>query len=220
LAVGDCAPAIDRLDVLVVCNPNNPTGERFAPGALLEWHARLSARGGWLVVDEAFIDTTPKESLARFANRDGLVVLRSVGKFFGLAGARVGFVLAAHPLLEALSAWLGPWTVAGPSRVIAQAALTDRVWQDATRLRLREDSLRLAELLGRHGLPPAGGCELFQWTRTACAAAIHEALARDGILVRLFDSPPGLRFGLPATTTEWQRLERALQSVRTLGTQT
>ena len=204
--------AVDELDVLVVCNPNNPTGERVVPAQLLEWHARLSARGGWLVIDEAFADSTPETSVARFTDRDGLIVLRSLGKFFGLAGARVGFVLAKEPLLKALADWLGPWAVSGPSRMVARAALSDRTWQEETRARLRHDSQRLAEILTRYGLPPGGGCELFQWACTARALEIHEALARQGILTRHFGAVPSLRFGLPATPQDWERLEAALGS--------
>jgi cobalamin biosynthesis protein CobC len=204
--------AVDELDVLVVCNPNNPTGERVVPAQLLEWHARLSARGGWLVIDEAFADSTPETSVARFTDRDGLIVLRSLGKFFGLAGARVGFVLAKEPLLKALADWLGPWAVSGPSRMVARAALSDRTWQEETRARLRHDSQRLAEALTRYGLPPGGGCGLFQWACTARALEIHEALARQGILTRHFGAVPSLRFGLPATPRDWERLEGALDS--------
>jgi cobalamin biosynthetic protein CobC len=203
---------IDELDVLVVCNPNNPTGERVVPAQLLEWHAQLSARGGWLVVDEAFADSTPETSVARFTDREGLIVLRSLGKFFGLAGARVGFVLCAESLLRLLADWLGPWAVSGPSRLVARAALSDRTWQEETRERLRQDSRRLAELLTRYGLPPEGGCELFQWVRAARALEIHEALARQGILTRHFGAMPSLRFGLPATPGDWQRVEAALAS--------
>jgi cobalamin biosynthesis protein CobC len=214
LAVEDFGAAIDRLDVLVVCNPNNPTGERVVPAELLEWHARLSARGGWLVVDEAFADSTPETSIARYTDRDGLVVLRSLGKFFGLAGARVGFVLATKSLLNELADWLGPWAIAGPSRLVARAALSDRTWQETTRQRLRQDGRRLAELLTRHGLPPNGGCELFQWVRTPHALKMHAALARQGVLTRHFEAVPSLRFGLPARTEDWQRLETVLGSVQ------
>ncbi|MDB6008091.1 MAG: threonine-phosphate decarboxylase [Gammaproteobacteria bacterium] len=214
VAVKDFGAAVDRLDVLVVCNPNNPTGERVTPVELLEWHARLSARGGWLVVDEAFADSTPETSIARYTDRDGLVVLRSLGKFFGLAGARVGFVLAAKSLLNDLVDWLGPWAIAGPSRLVARAALSDRTWQETTRQRLRQDSRRLAELLTSHGLPPDGGCELFQWVRTPHALKMHDALARQGVLTRHFEAVPSLRFGLPARTEDWHRLETVLGSVQ------
>jgi cobalamin biosynthetic protein CobC len=215
LETAEISAAVDALDVLVVCNPNNPTGERVTPAELLLWHARLSSRGGWLVVDEAFADSTPENSLGRFTDRDGLVVLRSLGKFFGLAGARVGFVLSSRALLDPLAEWLGPWTVAGPSRVVARAALSDRKWQESTRRRLRTDSHRLAALLGRHGLEPSGGCDLFQWVRTPRALEIHETLARQAILTRHFGAAPSLRFGLPATAEGWDRLGAALADLST-----
>jgi L-threonine-O-3-phosphate decarboxylase len=213
VSIADFSAALNELDVLVVSNPNNPTGDRFASAELLEWHARLSARGGWLVVDEAFADSRPETSIAHHTDREGLIVLRSLGKFFGLAGARVGFVLAAPQLLSALAGWLGPWSIAGPSRFIARAALSDRQWQETTRQRLLQDSQRLAEILSRRGLKPAGGCELFQWAPTPRAREIHEALARQGVLTRHFGAVPSLRFGLPSTAEDWQRLEKALREV-------
>ncbi|WP_295392449.1 threonine-phosphate decarboxylase CobD [uncultured Thiodictyon sp.] len=202
--------ALPDLDVLVLIHPNNPTGARFPRADLLRWHGALAGRGGWLVVDEAFMDATPKQSLADLGPRPGLILLRSIGKFFGLAGARVGFVLADATITRPLAALLGPWTIAAPSRWVAAQALADTAWQDATRERLAADGERLAELLRRHGLPPQGGCALFQWVPTGRAPQIHEALASAGILTRLFDSPPALRFGLPGSEGEWARLEAAL----------
>jgi cobalamin biosynthetic protein CobC len=213
LTPAQCAEAAATLDVLVLVNPNNPTGHRFARSDLLRWHAELAARRGWLLVDEAFADASPQDSLAPVSEREGLVVLRSLGKFFGLAGARVGFVLAARPLLAALAERLGPWTVSGPSRLIACRALHDRSWQQATRARLQSDGARLAALLEACGQAPAGGCELFQWRPSAQAAAIHDTLARAGILTRLFESPASVRFGLPGPEEHWQRLERALREL-------
>jgi L-threonine-O-3-phosphate decarboxylase len=213
LAPAQCAEAAATLDVLVLVNPNNPTGHRFAREALLEWHALLAARRGWLVVDEAFADTRGEDSLAAVSDREGLIVLRSLGKFFGLPGARVGFALAAPPLLTALAERLGPWTVSGPSRQIAARALEDRAWQEAARTRLRAAGARLAKLLADCGQPPAGGCELFQWRLSDEALRIHEALARSGVLTRLFESPASVRFGLPGAEPEWQRLETALRAL-------
>jgi len=203
--------AADDLDVVVVIQPNNPSGDSLAPRRLLDLHARLAARGGWLVVDEAFVDATPERSLAGYSDRPGLIVLRSLGKFFGLAGARVGFALAQPELLERLRERLGPWTVAGASRYVAAQALRDNVWQAATRARLLKDAVRLAALLARHGLPPSGGTALFQWVVTPAAAELHEFLARRGILTRYFDTPSSLRFGLPGAPSQWQRLETALR---------
>ncbi|MDO9625621.1 MAG: threonine-phosphate decarboxylase CobD [Pseudomonas sp.] len=203
--------ALERLDVLLLINPNNPTGRCFAPAQLLSWHARLAERGGWLVVDEAFIDCTPAHSLAAFSERPGLIVLRSFGKFFGMAGIRLGFVLAQPALLEQLAELLGPWTVSGPSRVVAMALLQDHAGQQVQRQRLHGDSERLAALLCANGLAPTGGCALFQWLVAAQAALLHEFLAGNGILTRLFASPVSLRFGLPPDESGWQRLEQALQ---------
>lgn len=202
--------AARQVDVLVVINPNNPTGDRVVPEILLEWHAWLAARDGWLVVDEAFMDPIPADSLAPYSTRRGLLVLRSLGKFFGLAGARVGFVLAESSLLDRLRAQLGPWTLAAPSRWVAERALADRVWQEATRGQLVKKAERLAALLSQHGLATGGGCALFQWVPAPRAAAVHEWLARQGILIRLFTEPASLRFGLPGLEAGWARLDQTL----------
>ena len=214
LPAGSLDAAIERLDALVLVHPNNPTGVRFPLELLLDWRARLAERSGWLVVDEAFMDASPAESLANHAGLPGLVVLRSLGKFFGLAGARVGFVLAEPMLLERLREQLGPWTVSGPSRWVATQTLTDHNWQEKTRNGLDRSGARLADLLKRQWLPVAGGTGLFQWAPLPEAAFWQDALARRGILVRRFTDPPGLRFGLPAGEPAWRRLELALVGVR------
>lgn len=200
--------------VVVIVNPNNPTGKLFGRDELLDLHAQLAERGGWLIVDEAFMDTTPEHSLASVCPRPGLVVLRSLGKFFGLAGARVGFVLAEENILQPLAELLGPWTIAAPSRHVATRALRDTAWQRAARETLLPSSQRLAELLREHGLPPSGGSSLFQWVCCADAASVHEQLARLGILTRLFEQPASLRFGLPCDETQWARLSAALIEAR------
>lgn len=203
--------APDDYDVVVLIHPNNPTGQRFEPQRLRELHETLAARGGWLIVDEAFMDATPQDSLCADAARPGLVVLRSAGKFFGLAGARAGFVCAASELLEALRERLGPWTLTGPSRHIVGLALADAAWQARARARLQTASGQLSALLRRVGLAPSGGCAFFQWCVHPAAAAIHRALATKGILTRLFDQPPSLRFGLPPDQVAGLRLETALR---------
>ncbi len=209
------AGAVDRLDVLVLIHPNNPTALRFDRARLLDWQARLALRGGWLVVDEAFMDATPEDSLTACAGQvPGLIVLRSLGKFFGLAGARVGFVLAEPGVREQLEELLGPWTVSGPSRQVAMQALQDRDGQQRMQIALHHSAKRLADLLKRQGLPVAAGTALFQWVPLAEASFWQEALARRGILVRHFVDPPGLRFGLPGTEAAWRRLELALAGIR------
>lgn len=198
--------------MLVVVNPNNPTGLSLSPSRLLDWHSRLAQRGGWLVVDEAFMDNTPQLSLAAFANQVGLIVLRSFGKFFGLAGVRLGFVLAERKLLKLLAEQVGPWAVSGPTRVLGHACLQDTDGHARQRGRSEEASQRLAALLERYDFKPQGGCALFQWLITERAEALHAFMARRGILLRLFTHNSSLRFGLPADATEEARLEQALQA--------
>jgi L-threonine-O-3-phosphate decarboxylase len=197
-------------DVVVVCNPNNPTGRCHPKQALLDLLGALQKRGGWLVVDEAFIDPHPENSLVPYVGRPGLVVLRSLGKFFGLAGARVGFLFAPAALLKRVREELGPWTVAGPSLVAATRALDDAQFHEHTCTRLAEASLRMQRLLERHGHPVSGFTDFFVWSLNCKARELQDRLARKAILVRAFDAPASLRFGLPGATAQWQRLEAAL----------
>jgi cobalamin biosynthetic protein CobC len=218
----------DAIDVLVVCNPNNPTGRLINTKTLLVWHHQLAERGGWLIVDEAFMDSTPEYSLAQHTHLPGLIVLRSLGKFFGLAGARVGFVLAENSLLEQLNEQLGPWAINGASRWIAIQALMDKAWQSTTCEHLNQSSLRLQNLLRRYELIPHGGTALFQWVISEHAQRWQQHLARYGVWVRYFDASyssanlhsfSSLRFGLPGIAlpnpddtikSNWERLETIL----------
>jgi len=205
--------SLASIDVLIIVNPNNPTGYYFDPKTLLLWHRYLVARGGWLVVDEGFIDATPHLSLARHCPRPGLIVLRSLSKFFGLAGLRMGFVLAEKELLQLLNAYLGPWSVSNPARWIARQALADFSWQSEAATQLEDATIRLEALLTEYDLTPTGGTHLFQWVKTPNAKALHRALARRGILVRLYNAPLSLRFGIPGNERQWQRLESGLRKI-------
>jgi cobalamin biosynthetic protein CobC len=202
--------AIDSLEVLILINPNNPSGSLWKPAQLLAWQQRLAERGGWLIVDEAFLDGMPEFSLAAMPVRPGLVVLRSVGKFFGLAGIRCGFVIAEASLLQQLAEHLGPWAISHPSRYVATLALQDADWQRRAILDLQQQSQRLRQLMSDAGLPPSGGCHLFQWLQWPSAQTLHSKLATQGILTRYFDDPSSLRFGLPKAEADWQRLQQAL----------
>ncbi len=201
---------IDDIDVLILVNPNNPTGYLHKKNKLLRWLNQLQAKNGWLIIDEAFMDCENKQSLANQCPQTGLIILRSLGKFFGLAGARVGFVLAEQSVLSELEKRFGPWPIANPSRFIATLALSDFRWQKNNRQRLINEGLKLKILLKQNQLTPDGGCNLFQWIKHEQAELIHHQLATQGILCRLFSKPASLRFGLPANTTQWQRLEMAL----------
>jgi cobalamin biosynthetic protein CobC len=202
-----------NLKHLVLVNPNNPGTEQFAPEVVMDWHRQLSARGGTLVVDEAFVEAIPGLSVASRSDSEGLIVLRSVGKFFGLAGARAGFVLACPRVDRAMRQLRGPWTVSGPARAAVRAALLDTAWQAQARERLTAASTRLVRLLGVYGLN-ALHTPFFAWVRDARAEKWQDCLARHGVWVRRFDVVAGLRFGLAADESAWGHIEDALRKAR------
>lgn len=200
-------------DVIVVVNPNNPDGWQLHPATLTACADRLAKRGGLLVIDEAFGDVAMDKSMLPSAPHPAVVVLRSLGKFFGLAGLRLGFAFGEAMLMEKLSDALGPWAVSGPALEIGRRALDDDEWQAATRDRLAKDAKRLDNLLTDGGFLIVGGTDLFRLTQHAEAAKVAEYLARRGILIRTFDRcPDWVRFGLPGAEAEWARLKDALGS--------
>lgn len=196
---------------VLLCNPNNPTADRHPHDIALDAAHQLKKRGGWLIVDEAFMDPTPEHSLTPLAGTDtapNLIVLRSIGKFFGLAGARVGFVFAAADIRERMQEAMGPWTISGPAREAARLALQDTAWQHAARSRLLAAGERLHQLLAPLG--EIKSTALFATLTSPHTAELHESLARQGILTRHFEQQPLLRFGLPGNEADWQRLATAL----------
>lgn len=201
--------ALAGADLAVVVNPNNPDGRQHDRAALLA----LASRVGRLVVDESFADAVPDMSLASDAGRTGLLVLRSFGKFYGLAGLRLGFVLGNEADVAALAAMAGPWPISGPAIEIGRRALLDRAWTKATRARLTGEAERLDDLARGAGWNLVGGMPLFRLYETANAVVAQERLARAKIWSRIFGNRPGwLRLGLPGDESEWTRLAVALSA--------
>ncbi len=203
-------------DLAVLVNPNNPDGRLVAPDDLRDLARRLARRGGFLVIDEAFMDVlAPAPSLAgAIEEHPNLVVLRSFGKFFGLAGARLGFAVAAKETAALLRARLGPWAVPGPTLHVGLQALADGRWQAEMRARLAAEAARLDAVLAARGLAPSGGTSLYRFLRTPRAADIFEACGRRGIWLRRFESmPDALRIGLPPDAQGLARLDEALGSL-------
>ncbi|MDA8232692.1 MAG: threonine-phosphate decarboxylase CobD [Magnetospirillum sp.] len=202
--------AVGRADVVVVVNPNNPDGRIVPRGPLEALADRLAAKGGLLVVDEAFADCTPAASVLP-GLRPGLMVLRSFGKFYGLAGLRLGFALGLPETMAPLAEALGPWAVAGPALAIGTRALEDIGWAAAALARLENMAWRLDGVLADRNLEVVGGTPLFRLARHRDARAVWERLGRAGILARAFaDDPHLLRFGLPADDIALGRLAQAL----------
>lgn len=199
--------ALKGADLAIVVNPNNPDGQRHGKAELLALLPHVDR----LVIDESFADASPALSLAPEAGRDGLLILRSFGKFYGLAGLRLGFVLGSEGDIAALAAMGGPWPISGAAIAVGRRALLDRDWAAATTARLDRDCVRLDAEATSQGWRLIGGSPLFRLYDVGNAVAARERLARGWIWSRIFTQHPGwLRLGLPGDETEWSRVSSAL----------
>lgn len=204
--------ALTQADVAVVVNPNNPDGRAVAAERLAELGGRLAAQGGLLVVDESFMDMTPALSLVPHLPAEGVIVLRSFGKAYGLPGARLGFALAPARLAQRLRAAMGPWSVSGPALSIGAAALADAAWLQDAAASLAQSAARLDGLLQGAGFTIVGGTTLYRLAAHDAAAAWFERLCACGVLTRRFcERPEWLRFGLPGSDEAWRRLAQVLE---------
>jgi cobalamin biosynthetic protein CobC len=203
--------AIDQ--VVALCNPNNPDGRRFAADRLLALADAVAERNGMIVVDEAFADLESDGlSLASQLPHRAIVVLRSFGKTYGLAGLRLGFALAAPERAALMRDALGPWAVSGPAIMIGRKALQDQDWLAETRARLTRDVAALDQCLSNSGLRIVGGTLLYRLAATSDASGVFTRLGRAGIFVRRFaEHPTWLRFGQPGGAAGMLRLETALR---------
>lgn len=199
--------------VVVLVNPNNPDGRAIEAPAVLKILQHQQSRDGWLIVDESFADVMPEISLAAHAQRC-LVVLRSFGKFFGLPGARLGFVLGDCTILKAIRAVTGAWPVNMQALHLGKGAYSDFAWHKEARIQLAADAARLDGLLNDAGMAVCGGTSLFRLVSCADAEKAFLSLAQRGILVRPFDyAPDWLRFGIPRAG-QWTRVANALAEWR------
>lgn len=201
-----------RGGTILLGNPNNPDGQIHDPALLMRVAKQLQMLGGALIVDEAFADVDPAIALLPHLETDlPVMVLRSFGKFFGLAGVRLGFACGAPALVAAMRARIGSWPVSATAIAIGTAAYRDTGWAIAARADIAARSARLDALLARHGLSASGNCPLFRLIEDDRAGALFEMLAQAGILTRPFDyRPDWLRIGLPGSDTDFERLDRAL----------
>lgn len=193
--------AADAPDARVLVHPNNPTGRLWTTEILT---APL------MVIDESFCDICPRASLIEEARQPGRIVLKSFGKFWGLAGARLGFAIGDPALIAKLADFIGPWAVSGPALSLGAQALRDEAWATETRVRLAEDAKRLDAFLAAKGAEVVGGTDLFRLYDVDDAAVWQDKLAQHHVWSRIFPySQTYLRLGLPAPD-RWDQLETAL----------
>ncbi|WP_169570201.1 threonine-phosphate decarboxylase CobD [Sneathiella limimaris] len=203
----------ENTKALIVVSPNNPTGEIQNTEALIHWAKELKARDGILILDEAFVDPIGNSFLHQDCEGLPVIVLKSFGKFFGLAGLRLGFAIGPETIIQKLKELIGPWALNGPAMEIGAQALNDREWISKTRQRLANNEKRLRDLLQQNKFRIEGEARLFTYARHEKARSLFQHLCIQKILVRPFDhSPTHLRFGHPGREEDWQRLSEALHS--------
>ncbi|MBR0698176.1 threonine-phosphate decarboxylase CobD [Bradyrhizobium lablabi] len=213
IAVSNIADVPAHARNVVVVNPNNPDGRIIGSHSLEQLAARLDSRGGWLIVDEAFADVDPAISVVGMSDERPAVILRSFGKFYGLAGVRLGFAVGRRDIVERIAASVGPWPVSGPALHIGTAALRDEQWAADTRAKLVRKAQDLDRVLVAAGLRIVGGTSLFRLAACSDAVALHAQLARRHVWCRRFDwSGEYLRFGL-ASNDGLDRLATALRLI-------
>ncbi len=185
--------------------PNNPDGRVFSRSDIESNHDQLT------IIDESFCDTCPENSLIDLAERPNHIILKGTGKFWGLAGLRLGFAISTPELAEKMTQQLGPWNISGPAQFIGQKALSDAAWIAGTRKNLASMTKQLKEILDQNDLKMVGGTDLFQLAETTSAKKLHDHLCRSRILTRIFPySEKWIRLGLPANIADLSRLNDAL----------
>ncbi|MCV6547057.1 MAG: threonine-phosphate decarboxylase CobD [Cohaesibacter sp.] len=208
--------AIPSRSCVVLVNPNNPDGKVWQIAELVALASHLRKSHSFLIVDEAFGDVTQEQSLVpHLKAAPNVVILRSFGKFFGLAGIRLGFALGPNDLMEQLTAFHGPWSVSSMALKIGQQALSDLAWQEQERDLLEHWSKRLQSCLLDYGFSPYGGTSLYQLIEQQDTKHLHEHLAQNHIWSRIFSyQKTWLRLGIPMDEQEFTRLQTALESYK------
>jgi len=199
--------SLENKCVLAV-NPNNPTGMVWPPEVLHD----ISTRAKLLIIDESFMDTYPDGSFVKYINTDNVIILRSCGKFYGLAGARLGFAISSSQYISSITKLLGPWPVSGPAIDIGIAALSDKKWSQDNIKSLQERRNQLDDIALSNGWKLVGGTHLFGLYETEEAAIVRNILAKQYIWIRTFNfSDKWIRIGTPGLPQHITRLEQALR---------
>ena len=206
---GDIMP--DEADHAVVVFPNNPTGDRYAD--LVSLASDIERKGGLLVIDGAFLDNAEGANLLVDLSVFSCVIhLRSFGKFFGLAGVRLGFAIASQIHSDSMAGILGPWAINNVALIAGSTALRDDAWIANQKGTLERQSAELAKMLTNANLEIIGGTLLFQTIRDADAVSLHKHLAKAGIWARVYREWPDLmRFGLPRDRNEMDQLYNSIK---------
>ena len=192
-------PDVDwgRAAAILAVQPGNPMGHIAPPSDWLALMSDAAAHNVMVIFDEAFIDLAPQLSLIPHMGQKGQIVIRSFGKFYGLAGVRLGAAIGHPDDITALYHLMGPWAVSTMALRFGAAAIADHAWADDQRRWLSDRMTFLKEGLAARNVTIVGGTDLYLLIDVADAARLQDDLARQGFWTRIFDSNPRwMRLGL------------------------
>lgn len=197
----------DTAPVQIRVHPNNPDGRFYSQSEVENLHQKLT------IIDESFCDVCPDHSLIHLASQPNYIILKGTGKFWGLAGMRLGFAITTPNIAEKLRQLLGPWSISGPAQFIGAQALSDNAWIANTRLNLQMMAKQFDAVLKQQSLSVIGGTDLFRLAHCDNAQRLYDHLCKHHILTRVFPySENWIRFGLPANAHDLSMVKRALES--------
>lgn len=206
---------LNKTAAIIAVQPGNPMGHCASPDAWLELMEKAAAHKVMIIMDEAFIDLMPEQSLVPYLGRKGLIVIRSFGKFYGLAGVRLGAAIGHPDDITALEDLLGPWPVSAMAVQFAAEAMSDHGWADDQRDWCATQMASLKKELMARGITIIGGTDLYVLIEIEDAKTLQDKLARAGFWTRIFEHYPNwMRLGLArddaATTRFLKALDKAL----------
>lgn len=197
--------------IIILGQPNNPTGRLWQADEIARYLAHVKQCDGLLIIDEAFVDIMPEHSSCQIAGDEALVILRSVGKFYGLAGLRVGFAIGGANFIARLQDEIGPWPVSQPALLVAKTALADKDWQARHLAKLQEICDWQSDVLAKAGFEIITSMALFITIRHKRMAAFHHHLASHGYWTRIYQNDKQMmRLGLLAPDCDRQQFESLL----------
>ncbi|MBX7145921.1 MAG: aminotransferase class I/II-fold pyridoxal phosphate-dependent enzyme [Alphaproteobacteria bacterium] len=196
--------------ILIICNPNNPNGAIIDHNVILDTAQFLKKNKGILIIDEAFVDPIPEYSIVPLLHHSNIIVLKSFGKFFGLAGLRLGFMISAHPVIQQINHFLGPWPISHPAIEIGIKAFNDKVWINKTKNWLQITSKKIHSVFQTYNFKQYKGTALFTFINDSRAFSLYQCLGKKGIYTRIYkENPSWIRIGMPLPQT-FKRLTKAL----------
>jgi threonine-phosphate decarboxylase len=210
----------DGVDTLFICNPGNPNGTLYPLHVIERIYSLCLAAGVFLVVDEAFMDFCEEASAKRIiVHSDNGIVLRSMTKFFGIPGLRLGYAIGNSTLVERLDAMGGPWSVNTLALVAGVAALQDEQHNKDTLEFIRQERRVLFEALSGFSrfrvFPSSANYLLVEITDGMTSRELKERLLPHRIMIRDCASFMGLSnhyFRVAIKTAEENR--RLLEALR------